>query len=45
MRKIKILIYQMEAAQMEKTCCVTGHRDMDEEQTDRGNQGCSEKGS
>lgn len=22
----------MEAAQMEKTCCVTGHRDMDTEQ-------------
>ena len=24
----------MEAAQMEKTCCVTGHRDMDTEQTE-----------
>ena len=35
MRKIKDLIYRMEELQMVKTCCITGHRDMSEEQTEK----------
>lgn len=35
MRKIKDLIYRMEESQMVKTCCITGHRDMSEEQTEK----------
>ena len=35
MGKIKDLIYRMEELQMVKTCCITGHRDMSEEQTEK----------